>query len=153
MFSKEEIKNFRQDFWTAFGTIMKQKRSAGGYRVNWVNYRTGVKGVAIRLLCDTKNAFVCLDFDYPDDEIRELHWQQIEELKTMFSSIVADNWMWEPFFERENGQEVGRIYTRIDNVSIYKKETWPEAFAFMKKNLIPLEEFWCEFSELFKTLT
>lgn len=45
MYSKAEKSKIRKDFWTAFGQYMKPVPSAEGTKVNWPNYKTGVKQI------------------------------------------------------------------------------------------------------------
>ena len=60
MYSKKEISLTRQEFWTAFGQYMAPIPSAGGEKINWINYKTGVKHIYFKMEADQKFASIGL---------------------------------------------------------------------------------------------
>ena len=54
MFSKEESRILRQEFWTSFGKSFPRK---------WILYDTKLKGLNFKFHFDTKSAFVVLDLE------------------------------------------------------------------------------------------
>ena len=49
MFSKEEAVKLRKDFWTSFGKSFPRK---------WILYNTKIKGWAVKVVADRKEALV-----------------------------------------------------------------------------------------------
>ncbi|CAG5085026.1 DUF4268 domain-containing protein [Parvicella tangerina] len=152
MFSKEESKRLTKLFWTSFGKYMGKHQSSLGKNIKWVNYKTGLKDIYFRLKADSKTADISIEIQHKDDGIRELFYDQFLELKTIFTSMVGE-WIWEKEVYNQHGQKISRIYIPIEGkVNIYIKDTWKECFEFFEQNIVPLDEFWSEFNEIFKQL-
>ena len=47
MLSRQERKNLNIEFYTALGRMMQGAFSETGKRINWTNYRTGIRGVYV----------------------------------------------------------------------------------------------------------
>ena len=58
MFSKEESKKIRQEFWTSFGKEYPRK---------WLLYNTKIKGVTLKFTFTTKIAQVSIDIEPIED--------------------------------------------------------------------------------------
>lgn len=152
MFSKEEAKKLTKLFWTSFGKFMGKHPSHLGKNIKWVNYKTGVKDLYFRLRADSKKAEIAVELQHKDEGIRELFFDQFEELKTVFSSIVGE-WDWEKDIYNDTGTKISKIHlTFPEKVNIYDKNTWQNCFIFFEQNMVALDEFWGEFSDLFKQL-
>ena len=54
MFSKEESRKLRQEFWTSFGKSFPKK---------WILYDTKIKGLSFKFHFDTKSALIALDLE------------------------------------------------------------------------------------------
>jgi len=49
MFSKKEASQLRKKFWMIFGQYMSPVLSSEGEKINWINYKTGVKGLQFKM--------------------------------------------------------------------------------------------------------
>ena len=153
MFSKEEAKELTTLFWTSFGKYMQKHKPTYAKHIKWVNYRTGVKDIYFRLNADKNSASIAMEFQHQDESIRKLFYEQLTELKTVFTSIAGE-WIWEEEYIVNNSQEISRIYINHDaKFNIYLKDTWAECFRFYEKHIVDLDEFWCDFNEIFKNLS
>lgn len=152
MFSKEESKQLIKLFWTSFGKYMGKHVSYFGKHIKWVNYKSGVKDVYIRLRADSKKAEIAIEIQHKDDGIRELFYDQFLELRTVFTDMVGE-WIWEKDVYNESGVMISKIYMPYpQKVNVYIKDTWGGCFEFFEQNMVALDEFWSEFSDLFKQL-
>ena len=142
MYSKAEASQLRQVFWTTFGQYMAPVLSAEGLPINWVNYKTGFKGVAFRLHADTRYARIGIELTQPDEGVRELFFEQLQELKTLLHDAVGETWIWEPAAVNEHGQPLSTIYRELRPVNLFNREDWPALISFFKPRLIALDEFW-----------
>ena len=152
MFSKEYIKSNKILFYTSLGRYMGKNKSLSNKKINWLNYQSNVKNILIRLDTDKQMAAVIIDIQHKDEEIRYLFYEQFIELKTVFNSICGDHWQWIKDSKNEAENDCCRITATISNVNIFEKSSWPKIFNFYEKNLINLDSFWNEFSDLFKAL-
>lgn len=141
MFSKEESRQIRQEFWTSFGKSFPKK---------WILYNTKIKGVSFKFYFDSKKAFVSLDVE-DDLEHRIKYWEKLLALK----SILLDDYLPDAIFEEEhfldNGKEISRIYLPLETkVSIHNKNSWQETMEFFNKNMSLFESFFEEYKEVIK---
>lgn len=152
MYSKSEAQKIRSEFWSAFGLYMKPVLSSSGMRVNWLNYRTGAKGILFRSHADRQMAISALDIDTRDSDYRELYLEQFAELESVMRALMPRELHFSDSFIRENNTEVIRYYMVLENVNLYRREDWPAIFEFLRAGLIAWDEFWNDFKDLFLQL-
>ena len=152
MYGKEEAQKLRKEFWTTFGVYMQKHRPLLGNKTRWVNYRTGIRHMYFRLKADNKTAAVSIELQHKDEEIRQLYWEQLCELKTLLTASLPDEYIWDEKQYNDAGMPVSVVYSQIKNVNIYDKNTWKEIFSFFERNMLALDEFWYEFKPIFKQL-
>jgi hypothetical protein len=144
MYSKEHASQVRQAFWTAFGQYIAPHPSAEGYKVNWVNYKTGVKDVYFRMKADQKMASIAIELTHKDIGVQELYYEQFLELKGYLHGVIGEEWDWELHGKNEYGQTLSRISKSMAGVSIFNQDDWPELISFFKPRIIALDEFWSD---------
>jgi len=142
MYSKDEASQIRQAFWTTFGQYIAPQLSADGLKVNWVNYKTGVKHLYFKMDTDKRAATIEILIAHPDAGIQELFFEQFAELKTMLNGYLNEKWEWALHDKDENGKTISRIYKQLIGVSIYNRNDWPQLISFFKPRIIALDEFW-----------
>ena len=152
MYSKQEATQLKKEFWTAFGQYMTPVLSAEGEKISWVNYKTGEKNIAFRLEADNKKATVAIELSHPDTGIQQLYYEQFLQLKKIFEGSVGEGWNWQLHTSDEWGKTVSRIYTELQQVSVFKKEDWPQLISFFKTNIIALDDFWSNVKYSFESL-
>lgn len=153
MYSKDQASQLKQTFWTAFGQYIAPQPSAEGLRVNWVNYKTGVKHLFFKMEADKKGASIAIEMSHPDKGIQELMFEQFQSLQNILTARLTGDWEWVLHTADENGKVVSRIYTELNGVSVFKQEDWPALISFFKPRIIALDEFWSDAQysfELFK---
>ena len=142
MYSKAEASQLRQAFWTTFGQYMSPVQSFDGWPVNWVNYKTGVKGVQFKMHADNRRASLAIELMQNDAGIRELFFEEFLALKTLLHETLGEEWTWEPQAENEHGQQLSRIYKELTPANVFNRDDWPALISFFKPRLIALDEFW-----------
>lgn len=141
MYSREEAKRLKEQFWTTFGQYMRAVPSADFEKVNWVNYKTGIKHLYFRMDADNKHARINIEMVHPDVGVRILMYEQFAELRSVFESTMAEEWLWEEH-EDSGGKSIAKISISINGVSVFRKEDWPTLISFFKRRIIALDEFW-----------
>ena len=81
MFSKQEASKLRQEFWTAFGLYLSPLLSSEGERINWLNYKTGVRHVSFRMQADNRKASIAIELSHSDAVIREIYFEQFTAVR------------------------------------------------------------------------
>jgi hypothetical protein len=142
VYSKAEIAQLRQAFWTAFGQYMAPVPSAEGWPTNWINYKTGLKHVYFRMHADNRQARIGIELTHSDAGIRELFFEQFLELKTLLHETLGEPWRWELHATDANGLPLSRISAELQPVNLFNRDDWPALISFFKPRLIALDEFW-----------
>jgi len=141
MFSKEESRLLRQEFWISFGKSFPRK---------WLLYDTKIKGFSFKFHFDTKSALIALDIE-DDLENRIKYWEKLTSLKGILKSDFLPEIIFEEEYLLENGKEISRIYLPLEQkVSIHNKNTWQDVMVFFNKNMDLLEGFFHEYSDIIK---
>lgn len=139
MFSREESKKLRQDFWIAFGKSYPKK---------WILYNTKIKGLAFKFSFDLKKASVAMVIEHNDLERRIELWEKLCSLKTILKEDFHEDAIFEDSYILENQKEISRIYIEKLNVSIHNKNTWQKTMIFFNENMPRLETFFEEYRDI-----
>jgi hypothetical protein len=142
VYSKAEAAQLRQAFWTTFGQYMAPVPSHDGWPTNWINYKTGLKHVYFRMQADNRRASIGIELTQPDAGVRELFFEQFQELKTMLHETLGEPWRWELHATDANGLPLSRIYAEMQPVNLFNRDDWPTLISFFKPRLVALDEFW-----------
>lgn len=142
MFSKEESSNIKQEFWTTFGQYMAPVPSAGEEKVNWINYKTGLKDVHFKMQALKRSAITGIFLLHKDIELQELFYEQFLGNKAFLESLTTKEWSWQLHTADEGGKIISRIFTELPGVSIMNRNDWPAIISFFKQEMMLLDEFW-----------
>lgn len=141
MFSKEESRLLRQEFWTSFGKSFPRK---------WILYNTKIKGFSFKFHFDTKKALVALDLE-DNLEHRINHWEKLLALKSILTDEFLPDVIFEEEYFLENGKDISRIYTLLNaKVSIHNKNSWRETMEFFNAKMLLFEAFFEDYKAFIK---
>lgn len=152
MYSKDEASQLKQAFWTAFGQYISPQLSAEGLKMNWVNYKTGIKHLYFRMQADKRSATIAIEITHSDPGIQELFFEQFRELKNILHSALGEDWEWELHHKDENRKTISRVFKQLNGVSIFNRNDWPALISFFKPRIIALDEFWSDAKYAFDVL-
>jgi hypothetical protein len=144
MYSKDEASQLKQAFWTTFGQYIAPQLSAEGLKINWVNYKTGIKYLHFCMEAGKRSASIAIEIAHPDVGIQELFFEQFKELKNILRSSLQEDWEWQLHRIDDNGKTISRIFKQINDVSIFNKNDWPALISFFKPRIIALDAFWSD---------
>lgn len=116
--------------------------SAEGLKINWINYKTGIRHLSFKMDADNNTGCIMIEMSQPDTGIQELMFEQFTELRPVLESITGETWRWQLKTKDRNGKIVSRIITCVQNVHIFNQGEWPELISFFKPRLLALDEFW-----------
>lgn len=142
MYSREQAKKLKEEFWTNFGRYMSLVPSADSKKVNWVNYKTNIKHLFFRMDASSSTSTILIELTHPNVEIRSLMYAQFVALKKVLDEYLQESWQWEEYHQDEHFKETSRIYMLLENASILNKEDWPQIISFLKPRIIALDAFW-----------
>ncbi|MGY5850916.1 DUF4268 domain-containing protein [Salegentibacter sp. F14] len=138
MFSKEESKKLRQQFWTSFGLV---------YRTKWILYDTKQKEIQLKFTFNRKLAQVSLDVIDPDELVRAYYFEKLLSLKQILWKEYLPNAVYEDTYELPEGKLISRVYVQMDGVNIHNRQHWPEVMKFLNDNMLKLEAFFTEYRD------
>lgn len=142
MFSKQESKALREEFWISFGKSFPRK---------WILYNTKIKDFSFKFDFDTKKARVTLDIENSDLEKRIHYYEKMQSLQNILMENYLAEVIYEDIYFLDNGKEISRIYVQKDGVSIHNKNTWQETMVFLNETMIKFEEFYRDFEDVIKS--
>lgn len=139
MFSKEESRKLRENFWISFGKSFPRK---------WILYNTKIKGLSFKFHFDTKQAFVTLDIE-SDLENRITYWEKLLALKAILRTDYLPEALFEETYYLDNGKEISRVYVPLHaKVSIHNKNSWQEVMVFFNETMTQFEAFFKDYNEV-----
>ena len=150
MFSKEEAKQLREEFWDRFKKLSAGRRARKKLPGNWVLTQTGIKALNLRFHVDREVAQVGIDLETRNMDKRIELYEKLESLKKLLEEAMESPMIWELEYIRENGKSVSRIYLQLEEVDIYNRDTWSRAHQFMYSNMMKLEAFFLEYIDYLK---
>ena len=150
MYSKEQASKLKEAFWTTFGQYIAPHPSAEGIKVNWINYKTGIRHLHFKMQADHRSASVAIELSHPDPGIQELIFEQFQSFRNILASYLNEDWEWQLHTTDENYKIISRISKTLDGVSIFNEEDWPDMISFFKPRIIALDEFWNDASYSFE---
>jgi len=148
MYSKEELKTLKKDFWEGFDTFCSYNKELGLRKKKWILYDTKVKGVDLKFDATREGAFVILEVNFRDKEERSLMFEKIKLYKTIIESHFDQPLIWNDSFVREAGNEVCRIYVQKLELDIHRHIQWIDFYKFMAENMLKMESAFEEIKEM-----
>ena len=107
MFSQEESRQFKQEFWTSFGISFPRK---------WILYNTKLKGASFKFHFDNKKALVALDLE-DSLEHRIKYWEKLESLKSILQSEFLPDAVYHEIYILDNKKEISLILILLSKSS------------------------------------
>lgn len=150
MFSKEEAKQLKLEFWETFESHCKKDPALRGKKPLWLLNNSGIKNINLLFEVDRNHASVNIEISHKNESRRFEIYEWVHSYKVIIEEGLEDELIWDYVYTRENGKDVCRIYTQIDNVDIYQKKDWPTIFFFLKEKMIILENNFIEIRDFLK---
>jgi len=86
MYSREESKLLRKEFWILFGETYPRK---------WLLYNTKIKDVTLKFTFDTQKAQVSIDIEPKDVVFRTYYYERLLKLKNILISEYLNDIIYE----------------------------------------------------------
>lgn len=148
MFSKEQLKQLKTDFWQRFKTKMQNTRSSNGRKMNWLAYPSEVRDIYIRVDADAKGARLTFDIQGKDDGVRAIIWEQLGELKVVLEQEMGNSGVWIENASSMHVAQFNRIQWERTDLSFYRVEDHEEIMNFLSERLIAFDRFYQEFKDI-----
>ena len=139
MYTKEELKQLKKDFWEGFGVFCSHHHVLGKRKSKFMLYNTKMKGVELKFDATRDGAFVILELNHPNEEERLNKYEQFDMYKMLMEKDFPQGLTWNFAYVRESGQEVCRIYSQKPDIDIHRRSDWMAFYTFMAEEMLKLE--------------
>lgn len=140
MYSKEEEKQLKKEFWEGFGLFCSEIPALKRRKSKFMLYNTKMKGIELKFDENRDGAFVILEINHPDLDKRFELYEKFELYKTIVEKQFPDGLIWDFAYVRECGTEVCRIYTCKIGIDIHRRIQWMEFYRFLSSEMLKLEK-------------
>lgn len=151
MYSKQEETFLRKQFWTSLGQYLAPVPSAGGSKINWINYKTGIRFINFKMDVVKDHAYIGIEILHNNPAIQKLYFDHFKTLQMDIEKLLSEKWVWEENVHID-GKNISRIYQTMRHINIYKQTDWPQIITFLKVRIIALDTFWAGHKEIFEML-
>lgn len=140
MYTREELKQLKKEFWEGFGTYCSQIPALKRRKSKFLLYNTKMKGVEMKFDATREGAFVILEINLTDESARLQKYEQFETYKSLMEKQFPQGLIWDFAFVRESGEQVCRIYTHKPGIDLHRRIQWMEFYKFMAEEMLKLEK-------------
>ena len=147
MYSKDELKNLKLEFWESFAAFCEVQPYLRGRKKIWTLYDTKVKGVELKFDATREGAFVILEVNHRGEEARLEMFERLTWYKDTLETDFPEGLTWDICFVRDTGKQVARIYTSKSGIDFHRRQDWGEFFSFMASKMYLLERNFMSIAE------
>ena len=130
MYSKEELKNLKLEFWESFAAFCEVQPYLRGRKKIWTLYDTKVKGVELKFDANRQGAYVILEVNHRSEDLRLEMFERLTWYKETLEQDFPEGLIWDICFVREKcdkwpvsmwqrkdwiciGERIGEIFSRL----------------------------------------
>lgn len=139
MYSKNESKLLRKEFWIVFARRCEIVPELRSKKKKWVLYDTGLSGIDLKFEVSRTEALVMIEINNRLENRRLEIFETLQKYRKFLEDGFSEPFTWDFCYERDSGQEVCRIYTSLPNVDFHRQNQWPDIFNFLIDNMLLLE--------------
>ena len=147
MYSKDELKNLKLEFWESFASFCEVQPYLRGRKKVWTLYDTKVRGVELKFDANREGAFVILEVNHRSEEARLEMFERLTWYKDTLEMDFLEGLIWDICFVRDTGKQVARIYTSKSGIDFHRRQDWGEFFSFMASQMYLLERNFMSIAE------
>lgn len=142
MFSREESKKIRQEFWTGFGKAYSRK---------WILYDTKIKDFQLKFSFDNETARVGIELTSNDEIMRAYYFEKLVALKFILTTEFLPDVIFEENYLLPEGKIISTVYVELKKVNIHNKKDWPLVMDFFEDRMNLLELFFLEYRDFIES--
>ena len=109
MYSKDEAKQIRLEFWDRFEKYAALRRRQKGKPAKFIMNKTGIKQLKLKFHFDTTEAIVGIDIETRNLDKRIELFGKLEELKSILEKNLGTALNWQLEYTLPTGKSISRI--------------------------------------------
>lgn len=143
MFSKDQVKEIKQEFWNNFKKYCKTKH----VNRRWLLNHISVNSSQLKFDANREFAIVGIQVDDKKIENKYLIFSYWNAYKTLIEDIMGENLIWDKDFISNDNRYVSMAYLRLDNVDILKTSDHEKIYDFFIEKMSLLEDVYQEIGD------
>lgn len=144
MWSKEEAKEVRVNFWNGFKSYCSKHKI---YR-KWVLTGVKIKSTQLKFYVDEQKALVLFQIDHKNDLRRYEIFECFLSYRKLMAADCGEDLKWEEDYYGIGERAVSAIYFELSAVNMYRQEDWDKIYAFFAEKMPLLEGAYWEYRDL-----
>lgn len=144
MWSKEEAKELRINFWKGF------KRYCSKHRIyrKWVLTGVKIRSTQLKFYADDQKALVLFQIDHKNEFRRYEVFECFQSYRKLMAVDCGEDLKWEEDYTGMSDRNVSAVYFELLGVNLYRKEDWERIYDFFVEKMPLLEEAYWEYRDL-----
>jgi len=139
MYSKDEAKHLKQEFWEGFDRFTKFYSKKIGVPIQWIFYKTGIKGLELKFTVSKKLIQVILEVNAKSENRRFEIYYELNKYKNLIENEFIEGLIWEDDFIKEEKVVVSRAFIENDAYNFHNRDHWSDIYKFMVVNMYQLQ--------------
>ncbi len=150
MYSKEEEKNIRLEFWKGFDTYCGKFPDLRDKSPKWLLYKTGIKHLELKFDVNPDGVIVALELNHKNEGRRLDMFEALEPYRLLLEDNL-DNVQWEFALQISGEKEVGRVFVELKGVNYKRISDRQVIYDFMIATMQTLESNFLDIRDALKS--
>jgi hypothetical protein len=140
-YKRDELKQLKTDFWNGFADYCNTIPRLAQRKQKFMLYNTRLKGTELKFDVQRHEVSVVLEINHTDYDRRIELFEHFKACRMLFEEAFEGmEVVYEPFYRLETGNDVCRIYIRLnDEMDFHRRDDWQKFYMFMARNMMRLE--------------
>ena len=154
MYTPEEAKQIRLEFWNKFTVISEIRRRKLGKPRHWILHHTGVSALNLKFDINETEKWVSVGFEVKSKNVAHqlFYYYKLQSLKPFIEAALGTETLWDDMFGTEKDKLISRVHLKLSNVSIFEMDDWPVMFDFMFDKMLAIEEVYVEYKDFIQMI-
>lgn len=144
MWSKEEAKELRMNFWNGFKCYCAEHQI---YR-KWVLTGVKIKSTQLKFYADEQKALVLFQIDHKNDLRRYEIYECFQSYRKLMAADCGPDLKWEEDYTEMENRPVSVIYFELAGINMYHPDDWEFIYHFFAEKMPLLEDAYWEYRDL-----
>lgn len=150
MYSREEEKNIRLEFWKGFDTYCGKFPELAAKNPKWLLYKTGIKHLELKFDVSPHRVCIALELNHKNEGRRLDMFEALEPYRMLLEDNLEDvHWEFSMYIEGE--KEVGRIYMERQGLNYKRISDRQEIYDYMIDKMQILESNFLDIRDTLKS--
>ncbi len=149
MYTLEEAKKIRFEFWNKFTVISEMRRRKLGKSRHWILHHTGIAALNLKFYINETEKWISVGFEVKSKNIANqlFYYYKLQSLKPFIEEALGAGTIWDDMFGTEKDKLISRVHLKLEGVSIFENQDWSAMFEFMFDKMMAIEDVFLEYKD------